>query len=222
MKIRVFVCVALVLLGGGLGFVRGEEVESVKVKIVSKGKTTAQEFQNACVQVRADKMRYDSNTKTVALKGSVGVTVIQTGFIPAHFTGSSGSVQAQHIEKQIDAGSSVEVDPDAPIRELVAQLEPDIEVVNYRIKWYFSVFQFQSSGTAVYDAKKGTIKEDIFQGDENGRGFYRRSYTGVTHSILRKFAKDYVTQFSGKNSGNTTPFDFQQICKYGCVKHDLR
>lgn len=222
MKIRVLVCVALVLLGVGLVFVRGEEVESVKVNVVSKGKTTVQEFQDARAQVRADTMRYDSNTKTVALKGSVGVTVIQKGFIPPHFTGSIGLVQAQHIEKQIDAGHSVEVDPDAPIRELVAQLEPDIEVVNYRVEWYFSVFQYQSSGTAFYDPKKGTIKEDIFEGDENGRGFYHHFYTGVTHSILRKFAKDYAAQFSGKNSTNTRAFNFQQLSQYGCVKHDLR
>ena len=194
------------------------------VEIHSNGQTftfDAADVRN--IQIKADKINYDAATSMLELAGKTKVNVNENNTHFTHLEDNRATVRAsEHLELQIDAGSSIEADQDAPIRELAAALQRAYPPMNYRVQWRFSVFQFYSEGTALYDRRDGTLSEYIREGDEDSGGIYQRFYRGVTDKVLIQMAKDIaIATKKADAQGSTKTFDFLQLTKYGCTVVDV-
>lgn len=225
MKSTTFFALTLfTLLVNAPAFAKNQAGQVAMVQIKSNGQTLFLDNSKVDnIQIKADKVVYDAATSTFNLVGKTNITINENRTHITHLRDSEATVRgSSHVELQIDAGSSIEVDQDAPIRELAAALKRDYPMINYRVQWYFSVFQYYSDGTALYDKKSGTLSEYIRQGDEEGGGIYRHFYRGVTDEILIKMAKDAALATNEANKrGSTAPFDFGQLARYGCTVVDV-
>lgn len=94
------------------------------------------------IQIKADNVIYDAATSTFKLVGKTNITINENRTRFTHLRDSEATVRGnRHIELQIFAGNSIEVDQSAPIRELAAALKRQYPMINYRVGWYFSIFK---------------------------------------------------------------------------------
>lgn len=186
----------------------------IKVEVLRGAKTvTIADLPKGQVKVAAQKITYDAVSDSWKLAGGFAVTIIQDQKRPLKFEGSSANVTADNIEWQLRSASPLGYE-NTPLVDLSEASKQDSQVTLFRVKWFYSMGSYQSSGTALYDRKQHTIKEHILVSDDAERGIYSDLYTNVDDAMIQKAATEQGTTGGG-------PFDFGMLSKYGARRQEL-
>jgi hypothetical protein len=190
----------------------------INVEIAKGGKTVARvNLPQGTLKVQAKNIVYDESSDMVVLSGGCVVTIIQGKEQSLRLVGDEARVQAQEIEVQVDGGYPMN-SPQMPLEALSSVIATTPTLSLFRLRWYFSMGSWGSSGTAVYNRRSHTLRVYATGGDETGG--YREGfvYTGVTEDMFRKMAG--WMKKSGE-SGSTGPLSFNQLTAYGAVQRKI-
>lgn len=155
---------------------------------------------------------------TLLLKGwqtlpgdNSGVTPLPTGPIAMLPNLSPQAMANLAGEKLIYSDAPISL-TNYPLTHLACILQTEPGYARYRIRWGFSMGSYSSSGEAVYDRRKKTIREliSVYDGmSPDYSGDFHTEYTKVTDNILYKAAT--ATGIEGSD-----PFSFGTLTGYGC------